>query len=83
MDTTRGNVRYIAPGATIGMIRDRFEVWEVTAPTEGATLIAAGQWLNERHGTAEERTVEAVAWSLGPDDGPPRYILRLTLSQPG
>jgi hypothetical protein len=77
----RDSVRPIAPGTQASRISERVEIWEFSASTGGGAPIAAGQWLNERHGTPEELTVESVNWSLGPDDEPARFVLRLTLSR--
>ena len=81
MGERRDNVRSIAPDVHVGRPSERVELWEFSASTEGGVLIAAGQWLSERHGTPNERTVESINWSLGPDDGSSRFILRLTLSR--
>lgn len=50
--------------ASTRLVTDSFELLEASAPTPGPALIAAGTWLNERHGTTEERIVESIAWHV-------------------
>jgi hypothetical protein len=64
--TAPDNVVPIAPGVVIRQVdvSGSWEKWDVSADSEGSIFIAIGRWLNERHGTAEERTVEAVSWEI-------------------
>jgi hypothetical protein len=60
------NVVPIAPGVSIRQVEasGSREKWDFSADSEGSIFIAVGRWLNEQHGTPEERTVEAVRWEI-------------------
>ncbi len=50
--------------AKIRVLTDAAQLLEASAPTPGAALIAAGEWLAERHGTGQELIVESIGWHL-------------------
>jgi hypothetical protein len=70
-----------APGARIAMLPDEdgLTTLEVRATSEGAALIAAGQWLRRQSACGEPAGVEGIDWAPAEDDGP--GTLMLTVSQ--
>lgn len=65
--------------ARIRLVEGTVGLMEITASTPGAVLIAAGRWLEQRHGAPEERLIEAIGWH-SPADDLDSYMLTLALT---
>lgn len=66
-------------GAQVRLVDRGVELVEITASTPGAALIAAGNWLEQRHGTPHERLIESIGWRA-PAGNLDHYELTLALT---
>ncbi|HZZ46975.1 MAG TPA: hypothetical protein VFE65_08840 [Pseudonocardia sp.] len=60
---------------------DGLQTIEASGPTEGATLIAVGQWLQHQSAVGRERLVEDIDWAVSGDGR--AHTLIVTVSRTG